>query len=416
MSNNEDFIDELGRKDLAIDYINLIHDLESKQVIALDAPWGSGKSTFIDLMCKRFEEDKDVYIKFNAWENDYTEEPLLSLMSDINQQFQVKEYIGTDEYKSFIPHMVRATKLFSKGALKGISKVILGNEATTDLRNAYLEVSSAITDEVANNLFKDIDESKKSRIEFKDELIKYTNKILEEKSKDKLIIIIDELDRCRPTFAIELLENIKHLFDIENVVFFIAVDKEQLSEAIKSVYGQGFDSYTYLNRFFDLELHLPKTNLINLFKNIMNHTFKNSSDYKRISDNKFLPEAIKLFNLTIRDFQRIVTEAFLLKRLRKIQKTLKDIIVNEYREIEETEISVFLLILRHKEPDVYDIIFENQSMNFTTLKNKIIETRNSMAICNFLSTYSDTLFIPSSNERILKKETKTIFDMIENNF
>jgi len=416
MSNNENFIDELGREDLAIDYINLIHDLESKQVIALDAPWGSGKSSFIDLMCKRFEEDKDVYIKFNAWENDYTEEPLLSLMSDINQQFQVKEYIGIDEYKNFIPHMVKATKLFTKGALKGISKVILGNEATTDLGNACLEVSSAITDEVANNLFKDIDESKKSRIEFKEELIKYTNKILKEKDKNKLIIIIDELDRCRPTFAIELLENIKHLFDIENVVFFIAVDKEQLSEAIKSVYGQGFDSYTYLNRFFDLELHLPKNSLINLFKSIINSTFKNTSDYERILNKGFLPDAITLFGLTIRDFQRIATEAFLLKKFKKFKIIIESIDTKEMGEILETEISVFLLILRHKEPDIYDIIFENQDLTLAAIEKKIDSERNSTAICSFLSTYSDILFYFTANQRILKKETKTIFDMIENNF
>ncbi|QDE47832.1 hypothetical protein EIN43_17235 [Enterobacter hormaechei] len=62
-------------------------------------------------------------------------------------------------------------------------------------------------------------------------------------------IFIDELDRCRPNYAIDMLETIKHLFDINNVVFVIATDKEQLSHSICSVYGSGFDATRYLDRF-----------------------------------------------------------------------------------------------------------------------------------------------------------------------
>ncbi|WP_026804715.1 KAP family P-loop NTPase fold protein [Aliarcobacter lanthieri] len=346
-SDNKDSTDDLGRKNVASLYVKFINALDGHHVIALDAPWGSGKSTLIDYMCKDFEENKDIFVKYNAWENDYTEEPLLSLMSDLNQQFQVKKYIGKDDYKSFVPHMVKATKLFTKGVLKGVSKVILGTEATTDIGNACIEVSSAITDEVANNIFKDIDESKKSRKEFKEELKQYTNQILKEKEKEKkgakLIIIIDELDRCRPTFAIELLENIKHLFDIENIVFFIAVDNKQLAESIRAVYGNGFDADTYLHRFFDFELHLKRDSIGDYFYKKIKEKFIN---YFPNADN-FAKDSSETFNLTIRDINKIVNEAFILNKLFNQAYSENDTLFFPLK------IFLLILILKYKNQDLY---------------------------------------------------------------
>ncbi|MGL5524761.1 MAG: KAP family P-loop NTPase fold protein [Aeromonas veronii] len=63
-------------------------------------------------------------------------------------------------------------------------------------------------------------------------------------------ILIDELDRCRPSYAVEMLETIKHIFDIKGVVFVLATDTEQLQHAIKVIYGDGFDAESYLGRFF----------------------------------------------------------------------------------------------------------------------------------------------------------------------
>ncbi|KLD98798.1 KAP family P-loop NTPase fold protein [Aliarcobacter butzleri] len=373
-SDSKDLTVDLGREDIAELYVKFINALDGHHVIALDAPWGSGKSTLIDLMCKNFENNKDVFVKYNAWENDYTEEPLLSLMSDIHEEFQKKEYIGTDEWKSFVSHMVKATKLFTKGALKGVSKVILGTEATSDLGNACLEVSSTITDEVANNLFKDIDESKKSRKEFKDELIKYTNQILKEKDKDKLIIIIDELDRCRPTFAIELLENIKHLFDIENIVFFIAVDNKQLAESIKAVYGNGFDANTYLHRFFDFELHLKKDSVGDYFYQKIKHLCEPFDNI-----NSFVRDSIKIFNLTIRDINKIVNEARILNKLYNQDNSLYE---DQYFI---PQLFLLLLILKYKNKDLYTQLKEiREFFDRETLLNQLNTTTE---IKEFIKTH-----------------------------
>jgi hypothetical protein len=82
----------------------------------------------------------------------------------------------------------------------------------------------------------------------------------------KLIIIVDELDRCKPTYAIQLLERIKHLFNLENVIFVVALDKQQLGISLGAVYGAGIDANEYLRRFFDLEYSLPSVDPIEFTK------------------------------------------------------------------------------------------------------------------------------------------------------
>lgn len=82
------------------------------------------------------------------------------------------------------------------------------------------------------------------------------NDIIVERAQ-KLVILFDELDRCRPSFAIEMLERIKHYFDDERVIFVVSLNKEQLIHTITNYYGSGFDATRYLNKFFDVNINLP---------------------------------------------------------------------------------------------------------------------------------------------------------------
>lgn len=74
-------------------------------------------------------------------------------------------------------------------------------------------------------------------------------------------IFIDELDRCRPNYAVEMLETIKHIFDIKGIVFVVATDTEQLQHAVKAIYGEGFDARLYLGRFFNSRFSLKAPDL-----------------------------------------------------------------------------------------------------------------------------------------------------------
>lgn len=117
---------------------------------------------------------------------------------------------------------------------------------------------SSLTTKLTEYALKEHNTIKNSVTKFKinmRKLLNYIDKDLKTK-KLPLFILIDELDRSRPNYAIELLENIKHLFDIEGIVFIIATDTKQLSHSINAIYGNNFASEKYLKRFFDQEYSL----------------------------------------------------------------------------------------------------------------------------------------------------------------
>ncbi|WP_417327652.1 KAP family P-loop NTPase fold protein [Halarcobacter sp.] len=347
-TKKEELADSLDREQLAEKYAKFINVLDGHHTIALDAPWGSGKSFFIDLMCEEFDNKETLYVKYNSWENDYTNEPLISLMSDIFNQFKDKEYIGIDKMKSSMSKMANVSKKGLSAITKGLVRASLGTDGGNDLIEAGKEATKIFCDDITDDLFKEVDESKKSRAEFKKELVKYTNKILEEKGKDKLVIIIDELDRCRPTFAIELLENIKHLFDIENIVFFIAVDNKQLAESIKVIYGNGFDAVTYLHRFFDFELHLQRNSLFDYFMDKINEKFNSTYGYGFVKE-------IQIFDLTLRDINKVVNETYLLFKLYETEDQYGDFNIR---------LHLLILILKYKNNEIYTFIKKTPTFNY----------------------------------------------------
>lgn len=91
------------------------------------------------------------------------------------------------------------------------------------------------------------------------------DKLLEERG-NKLVVFVDELDRCNPVYAIKLLERIKYFFDHENIIFVFSVNVNELTNTIANYYGQNFDSHRYLNKFFDVSIDLPQVNITNFMK------------------------------------------------------------------------------------------------------------------------------------------------------
>lgn len=362
--------DRLGRHELAEKYVDFINKLDGNHVIALDAPWGTGKTTFINFMCEKFDEKKDVYIKFNSWENDFTQEPLLSLMSEIISQLEEKKYIGVDRAKVYI---FKIFNFFKKTFFYFINLFLklFGMDISKDAIDILKQATKIISEKNSDNLFGKVNESKFLRKKFKIQVENFTKKILEEKEKEKLIIVIDELDRCRPSFAIELLENIKHLLDMKEIVFLIAVDNKQLSESIKSIYGAGFDADTYLHRFFDIELHLPIKNLSVFFRILE----ENKLFEKTLIDGakkQFLRDAVYAFNLTLRDIIRIINDILLLSVFYK-------------KEELNFKIYVILLILKYKDKNMYQHLRNKKDHFNLTEINKFYE--NELDKLDFFSSY-----------------------------
>lgn len=286
--------DLLERKQIAINLTNILKCKDDLNVLAIDSSWGTGKTTFINMWIDMLKNTAELNSKFeimyfNAWENDYVQDPLISLLSEINNQINVKQ----GKSKSFFEMAKPYAKIGSQIALKYLSKGVISSfNIDNNVENGLVDLSTKI----GEYKIQELSAAKSSRIALKDNLKDFQDQI-----NKKVIIFIDELDRCKPTYAIELLETIKHIFNLNNYIFVISLDKEQLSYSIKTLYGEKMDSEGYLRRFFDLEYHLPNNNL----DKYINSKNSKISQYKNIVYlTNIMSQIFILENYALRDINK----------------------------------------------------------------------------------------------------------------
>lgn len=268
---NEPWIDpedKLDRKQYA-DFLTKVMLAKSPPyTLNLNADWGAGKTFFIKNWAKDLGEiHPTVYV--NAWESDYTDNPLVAVVSSIIDQLS-KQLNDTQEAKQAAEKFIKSAGRILKGIapilVKAAVTKVVGNDAVGDLEglgddnNALL---SNLAEQSTRLLIKDHQEKKAAIDSIHSDLTDIINCITRKKEAEAekpikpLFVFIDELDRCRPTYAIELLETVKHIFYHGDIIFIVATDSGQLQHSIKSIYGENFDGSDYLRRFFDQEYRLP---------------------------------------------------------------------------------------------------------------------------------------------------------------
>ena len=238
--------DKLGRKNEAERLANMIAGQIGPLTIGLNGPWGEGKTFFLKRFQKTYESKKGCAVYFNAWQDDFLDDPLLSLL------FQLRKHIDGLPQETLAGSVKQAVLPVLKHAGLALFKSFVKNTAKIDIDALSLEDIETKSEKV----FDGYAHAAASR----DELVKALGTLAENVRKwsgKPLVVIVDELDRCRPTFAIETLERIKHLFNVENIVFVLGIDRVQLESSIHAVYGE-IDAQGYLQRFIDVEFVLSR--------------------------------------------------------------------------------------------------------------------------------------------------------------
>ena len=280
---------------------------EGKQrnyVLNLNAEWGAGKTWFIK---RWYMELKAHYptVYIDAWQQDFSDDPLLTVISSIIDQ--LKMIAGKENP---IPEGMRQRLL---GLFKVGGKLAL----KAAIKKAGLEEDDfSLEGDDANQLVDAICSNQKERYEsiqyLKNEIRQWVEGAvgLSEGELDyPAFILIDELDRCRPSYAVEMLETIKHIFDIPRVVFVLATDTEQLQHAIKVIYGDGFDAKAYLRRFFKRRFHLKQMPIEKFMKPILSNSFElfKEKAIQHLSDiddlTKILSYVVSSFSLPAREVE-----------------------------------------------------------------------------------------------------------------
>lgn len=337
--------DLLGRKEEILNLSLLISNVNSPAVIAIDSRWGTGKTTFIRLWEQHLKENLCPSLYFNAWETDFSDDPLVSFLGEMNES--LKTLIGANQKAS---EAWEKTKSVGKQiAKRGIPALVrIGSAGIIDadklIEDEMMKAAGSLAGDALDNYL----QQKKAIDEFHLALTSFIEKSADGKP---LVIFVDELDRCRPNYAIELLERIKHLFNTEGLVFVLALDKEQLGHSIGAIYGNGIDSVGYLRRFIDFEYQLKepdKTGYIDsLFSSLQLDKF--FQPRKRYGELRYDEDYLKNVFIMLATNLRL--------SLREIEQFLASINI-AIRSAKENEyifpaLLVFLLMSKHFRLDAY---------------------------------------------------------------
>lgn len=303
--------DIFHRKYLAKQIEKIINfSCDDSLVLALDDKWGSGKTTFIKMWQGEIDNDDESKVRmiyFNAFENDYQNEPFLALSA------KVYEMLDEDNKPELKSKWLDVSKKVAKSILSvtwkaSIAASTAGILRGSDIENATDKISEAISDPISNLIeekFKSVKEEEATISNFIGTLKEIANK-----DERKIIFIIDELDRARPDYALELIEKIKHLFSMSGVFFLLVMNREQFEKGIQKRYGD-INASIYLSKFIHLWIKLPQyTNsnesLIGKYIDNISSIYLENCHYKKTAL-ICLTDLLTFNSATLRDAERCLT-------------------------------------------------------------------------------------------------------------
>lgn len=394
--NHETPFDEsdlLFRKSLADRLCNLVREVEDGFVMAINAPWGTGKTFFIKRWLHLLDNQgngsfnnsgvltehvadsphsgKGKTIYFDAFENDYGDDAFVALVSQVSSLITKQENdLPPDKVTKFRNIAVKMGKricfLGAKSAISYASAGLIDYSALEGgVKKIAEEISTGILGDTSKSIEKKLStEGQVSAPEETDTIVSFRNalgdiaKEIRKKTGHPLIFVIDELDRCKPTYALDVIERIKHFFSVENMVFVLVLNKKQLEESVKCVYGNEIKADIYLQKFIHVEIDLPV--------NAINSNFAESG-YRKFCLHLLEAHGLKQEHNIINTFV-ILAEYYSLS-LRDLERNYTSLTLFAASAPKNYPIAwdivVFLIFLKFKFPEAY-----------TKLKNKRVTTTN----------------------------------------
>lgn len=234
---------------------------------------------------------------YNAWENDNHVIPIKSLVYQIINDFPQKRRKALDE----------------------------STQITLNFKEFIKSISHNLIDLDKIEKFKDLIDNIYTIEEQKKALNSLLNSICPDDKK--LVIIIDELDRCNPKFAVDVIETIKHFFDNDKLIFILVSNNEQLSHTFSKFYGEKFDGYGYLNKIYDLIISLENVDQSKYIKEVLNKYIDS------VPSETMLLTLCEYYNLSMREINRYIYMNDLLWKY-----------INSYDSLRESALLKFVFI------------------------------------------------------------------------
>ena len=319
--------DTLGRKEQALKLQRILEPIKQPFVMTLTASYGMGKTTFLRCWAQDLKNQEIHSVTFNAWETDYSSDAFSAFVSTVLKQLpdsDAKTKVMKKALQIGAALLRRTPALLAKAA----TKHIIGEDAAKDLKNLSLSEDDLVglSESVASEMFDRQDQIQNAVADFKLTL----ETVVVDDLNGELYIFVDELDRCRPTYAVEVLERIKHIFSVKGAKFVIAIDNDQLQNAIKGVYGADIDAAGYLRKFIDWHHNLFEPSreqyvayLYENFFKVGTTEFFRTEIHEQFTEIRFrhmLGLLVEAYDLTLRDIDRYFTYLKLVAKDRDVSQ------------------------------------------------------------------------------------------------
>ncbi|MEZ8348518.1 P-loop NTPase fold protein [Vibrio splendidus] len=242
--------DEFNRQSIALNIIKLLESDISISPLIIDGGWGTGKTEFCCKLINLFQEkDSNSIIYIDAYKADHADEPLLTILSEVLKLIPEKDGERQKAINKILPAL--------RFGLKTSLKAGVGHLFKTDAAEIIDGFEKELTEVTNTAIDASVESMLKSHIEAEESLITLQNVLTTLSSDKPIMIFIDELDRCKPSYAIKLLEVIKHTFSVTNVKFVLVTNSKQLEASIEHCYGKGVNAAKYLDKFINYKIALP---------------------------------------------------------------------------------------------------------------------------------------------------------------
>ncbi|WP_116870646.1 KAP family P-loop NTPase fold protein [Vibrio splendidus] len=355
---------------------------EGGYVLNLNAKWGAGKTYFINRWIESIKDNHPV-VYIDAWQQDYSDDPMLTVVSSLIEALGSHLPKENQHIEKISEKSARFIKALAPALMKGVVKKTTGvnlDDIAIDADESLPSTTEKVESEPKNTTTTDIVADSASTLakcliddhNAKLQSVKHLRNEIKQLVKaitrpdnrlsTPTFVFIDELDRCRPSYAVEMLEVVKHFFELDNIVFVIATDTEQLQHAVKAVYGAKFDAQTYLGRFFRRRYSLTELSRYEFVRQIIEEKVAYDSQWREhvpsINQSTDLMSAISIvadrFRLSLRDTAQLVD-----KFLSVLSNTNKS--MNPY-------LLLTLFVLRERHYFLYEKWMENtvKKPNLTT--------------------------------------------------
>ncbi|MEN2505516.1 P-loop NTPase fold protein [Stutzerimonas stutzeri] len=255
--------DKLGREAEVKNIEELLVNLPSPLTLAISSPWGTGKTSFAKMLQAHLASNGHPAVYFNAWATDFADDPLTAFLGEMNEH--LSDYFSKDPKKKESWAKAKQTGIYLAKKVLPVA-LNIGTAGIINLDSSVEDKISQLMGDVTEDAISSYTKDKEKIKEFK----KHVSNIVSDDQANSIYIFVDELDRCRPNYAIELLERIKHLFNISGIKFILSMDKGQLSHSISGMYGTNFDGSGYLKRFIDIEYKLKTPDILKYAEHLFN--------------------------------------------------------------------------------------------------------------------------------------------------